>query len=79
MQGTCQFNTQGEFKCNANKVSATSKNFEAFSVASDAVMSYAANKCPESYQKKQFAFAEEKSDSEIGGYDPRFMFNKHIA
>lgn len=78
MDRACKYNTQGEYVCSSDNMSQVSKGFEPFSVASDAVMAFAANKCPESYKKKPFTFAEETKSGVISGYDPRLTLNKGV-
>lgn len=64
----CKFNTQGDFTCNEQKpIADTRKTFEKFSIASDAVLAYAANKCPDNHQKN---FVQMEQTSDVCGYDP---------
>lgn len=79
VQRQCQFNAQGNFTCGAESVSEAGKAFEKFSIASDAVMAYAANKCPDSYKTKPLAQEGQEKVTEISGYDPLYTLNKSVA
>lgn len=78
-QRQCQFNAQGNFTCGAESVSEAGKAFEKFSIASDAVMAYAANKCQDSYKAKPLPKEGQDKVTEISGYDPLYSLNKSVA
>lgn len=74
----CKFDAQGMFKCTSEtKPTEISKTLEKFSIASDAVMSYAANKCPENF-KKPSNFNLVSEESVIGGFDPATFSQQSI-
>lgn len=84
MERGCQFNAQGEFTCGATvstKQAETSKQFEQFSMASDAVMAFAANKCPDNYGgKRPLEYVKEETVSTaVLGFDPKYESHRSIA
>lgn len=80
----CKYDAQGIFNCGGNSrenslAAKSSKVFEPFSIASNAVMAYSTNKCPDDYQSKPLQFVQQESNVTMTGFDPMLSAHQPVT